>query len=867
MKKGMYLLLVAMLVLGMLQLVLQQEDSNVKAGTPDDGIDGLQYVEGNWLVSGPENYTDEIIVLNGSLTVFSGGILTLRNVTLMMNCTSNGQYRIEVRNYGSLIITDKDGDYTTTDDASNITDSPDDTDDESADGVSDFRYKFIVYQFGEFKMNNSILRECGYSGATHDSGFILDSTTGVTIENCTIKNCYRGFINYGSKDTIFRNNVISDCYIGLYQMTKSFEPDGGEIVNNRIFNCTSIAISFQSGRNFDVSDNVVYNCPYGVMIIGGLSNSIYDNEIYSCVEPFRLGGSSLVIWDNYVHNNSNSGSQKQCVNLQSLRSSQFFNNTIENYTVTGSSQCTSLQVYSSSNLELFNNTIQSFTAPDSNSYAVYVSSSYNINIHDNHINDIDSGGIQVRSDSSSETNFFVDHNEIWDIARNDCIYLYSPNIANNPYFEVKHNDIYDFGGAISANGMRLSGLGNYRIVNNNITSSLSNSRGIYIYDSVSDDFSNNTIDTVIQHFFMMGNPTNNFTVINTTCDMGSYYMQVDGMEISFGYHLQVNTSDVSGPTPRVNVTVKNGTGQIVYEGKSALDGKVRYIPLINRTILKSGGSYITTYFDPHNITGEFQGNMGYCAYEPTMNKTQSIDLYFNANLKPFPATNLAVESYMLDVNLTWDATISPDLDHYKIYRKGSVGGWAEIYNTSWDPPTKTRTNWTDLNGASDWSTYWYKVVAVDTGGLHADDSNTDMCGDWIITSTQTVENQVIQMNGSIYVYQPTELTIKNTTITFNCISSLDYGIQVEEGCKLNITDADNNPLTEDDRSIFKPVNIINKFFFKMYGSDYSIKNSRFSGCGLFDITSTNITIEYNEFDNNSKAIYLNGLSNAYIDGN
>ncbi|MEM2870762.1 MAG: hypothetical protein QW379_10185, partial [Thermoplasmata archaeon] len=52
---------------------------------------------------------NETIVLNGNLIVASGGNLTLENVTILFNCTSNGQYRFEVQEGGQLQIRDGDG--------------------------------------------------------------------------------------------------------------------------------------------------------------------------------------------------------------------------------------------------------------------------------------------------------------------------------------------------------------------------------------------------------------------------------------------------------------------------------------------------------------------------------------------------------------------------------------------------------------------------------------------------------------------------------------------------------------------------------------------------------------------------------------
>ncbi|MFH0815279.1 MAG: PKD domain-containing protein [Methanobacteriota archaeon] len=81
----------------------------VMAGSPappDDGVDGLQYIDGDWIVSGAESYTDEIIVLSGNLTIQGAGSLTLTNTTIQMNCTYGREYGITVMSGGALFLYD-----------------------------------------------------------------------------------------------------------------------------------------------------------------------------------------------------------------------------------------------------------------------------------------------------------------------------------------------------------------------------------------------------------------------------------------------------------------------------------------------------------------------------------------------------------------------------------------------------------------------------------------------------------------------------------------------------------------------------------------------------------------------------------------
>nr|MDO8081813.1 hypothetical protein [Candidatus Freyarchaeota archaeon] len=56
------------------------------------------------IISTTNTTINKEIILNGNLTIADGGILTLTNVTLRVNCTTNGEHRIEVQNNGTLYI-------------------------------------------------------------------------------------------------------------------------------------------------------------------------------------------------------------------------------------------------------------------------------------------------------------------------------------------------------------------------------------------------------------------------------------------------------------------------------------------------------------------------------------------------------------------------------------------------------------------------------------------------------------------------------------------------------------------------------------------------------------------------------------------
>jgi parallel beta-helix repeat protein len=179
----------------------------------------ITYINGDWLINDSQNRTNETIVLTGNLLVMFGGNLTFRNVTLLMNCTSDGQYQIEVQNGGTLSILDFDNDNITSMDTSNI-----------IAYNSNFEYKFRVRTGANFTMRNSELHECGYGPflAVDNYGLYIESDNSL-VDNCVISNCYYGIILYKS-ESIVSNNTITWCDIGIMATAWS----NATIENNQI---------------------------------------------------------------------------------------------------------------------------------------------------------------------------------------------------------------------------------------------------------------------------------------------------------------------------------------------------------------------------------------------------------------------------------------------------------------------------------------------------------------------------------------------------------------------------------------------------------------------------------------------------------
>lgn len=195
----------------------------------DKGITNTGFIKagasspGDWIVNTTETRSDEMIVLNGNLSIQYGGNLSLHNVTLLMNCSFDGQYHIEVQDGGELHILN----------GSNIT------------AVNhNYQYCFWIRNGSMFEMKNSELHYCGYG----IPGEVWDGLTGMWI---------------GRDNAIIDGNLISQNGVGIYLSAKFCT-----ISNNTISNNTYHGIAQWSAHNNTITNNKITfngNCGIGAM--------------------------------------------------------------------------------------------------------------------------------------------------------------------------------------------------------------------------------------------------------------------------------------------------------------------------------------------------------------------------------------------------------------------------------------------------------------------------------------------------------------------------------------------------------------------------------------------------------------------------
>ncbi|MFB0560782.1 MAG: nitrous oxide reductase family maturation protein NosD [Candidatus Lokiarchaeia archaeon] len=245
---------------------------------------------GDVTFSNTSSYSNIEIVLNGNLTVASGGVLTLTNVTLIVNCSSDGQHRIEVQNEGALYINDTDGNPSTGEDASNITAY-----------VPDNNFLFWVKSGATFQMNNSELHYCGYyyESSNRDHAGLWINTNNTIIENNTFKNNYYGIVLFNAHyNTIRGNNIINSGWHGIYLGYCTYNNISGNTATNNYFDGFAL---YSSSYN-NLMGNVAIDSNYGFALYSDSDNNNLTGN--TAIDNYNFGFAVFSAHNNLTGNNA-----------------------------------------------------------------------------------------------------------------------------------------------------------------------------------------------------------------------------------------------------------------------------------------------------------------------------------------------------------------------------------------------------------------------------------------------------------------------------------------------------------------------------------------------------------------------------------
>jgi parallel beta-helix repeat protein len=210
---------------------------------------------GDWVITNETLVENETIILNGNLIVESGGNLTLKNVTLKMNCAENGTYHIEVQDGGSMYILE----------GSNITSN-------TPDGIH--RFEFWVWEGANFEMRDSELHECGYyiDYWIYETKGLYIEANGSRIANSSFSENYVGLIVNNSGSSEVTDSIFCENAMGI-----SLSSTGSNYIFDTYFHNNSMGIdSWFSDRD------VISGCKFtdnwaGTYLLGFTNGTLTDN--------------------------------------------------------------------------------------------------------------------------------------------------------------------------------------------------------------------------------------------------------------------------------------------------------------------------------------------------------------------------------------------------------------------------------------------------------------------------------------------------------------------------------------------------------------------------------------------------------------
>jgi hypothetical protein len=158
------------------------------------------------------------------------------------------------------------------------------------------------------------------------------------------------------------------------------------------------------------------------------------------------------------------------------------------------------------------------------------------------------------------------------------------------------------------------------------------------------------------------------------------------------------------------------------------------------------------------------------------------------------------------VNITWNYAKVPDLNRFEVYKSEDPNSF-NFGSPDGIIPTSSNY-WLDVNGASDWRTYYYCVRARDNVNQYSNSSEVVMNGDWIVANgvSSMISSMNIVMNGSLIIEPGGSLSLVDISLTLNQTSDLSRGILVQGSGILEIKDIDNQPATTYDASNISTLN-------------------------------------------------------------
>jgi len=547
---------------------------------------------GDWTVTGTESYSDQTIVLNGSLFVENGGNLTFRRVTLKMNCAYDGQWNITVRGGGKFYVLD----------GSIIT---------SVD--QNYKYAFAVESDSTFRMNNSELHECGWVSTRWQTNGLQIHSDDAIVENSLISHNLNGIDAHKSGIIIRNNNITTNDGLGVSAC-------GGHsptIYNNYIAGNNGPGILADPHSSPTIYKNTITSNSGGIHFWDGANPIIQDNIIsLNNGSGISFSNSSPTIQDNSITSNKDSGILCKQGSNPIIQGNNITQNNEEGIFVDGYS----------------NATIQYNTISSNNDHGIVLINSYSFIQYNNVFSNCHSGICVGSSNATIERNSIAEHDETgilcWD---NSTAIVKANNITENI------NGIWLFGSNLVIDGNSIRNIGmlgegigcrdfsSSVIQSNNITSC---DTGIECQSSSSPTIEKNEISTnrvgialSRSNAFIQANiiTSNNDTGIS----IGEYSNATVRGNIIAGNQIGIEIHSNSTPTVQANDITSNTNNGVIFT-------KWAYGLLQGNLIAKTSEGIVVQHYCNPIIQGNQILNGGIFCFDKSQPEIHWNDIYDGA---------------------------------------------------------------------------------------------------------------------------------------------------------------------------------------------------------------------------------------------
>ena len=468
---------------------------------------------GDWIIQNTDDITrlDQEIRLKGNLTIEDGGKLTFYNVTLKMNCTKDGEFKIDVKEGGEFYISDNDNNNKTNFDSSIIS------------SVNlDYEHVFYVRKNAKLEMKYSELHECGYSQNKEGLKIYSDD---VIIDNNLIFNNYHGIWTSSSDAIITNNSIIENDIVGI-----SIGFGEPFIQNNNFSNNQGTGVILEYDNSIFINNIVMNNLKNGIQIsysTATISNSLISNNQWSGLIGFQANSK---IYNNIIMNCNNGTKWYESFVIMS-------NNTILNtnyYDIT---------VELDSELVLINTTFnRNKIYIDEFDYSLTIIWHLNIEVIDQNSNPIFNAEIRIKDNSNGTFNeiFYTDINGfVKSITCTEYVQNRTARTYNTP-----HNITISNGEDTIVDSIRMdkSKILEYVLLDTsppeiyNVESKIDNISVIIIWDT--NELSNSLVKYGLSESYGYEN-YDNAKVLN-------HIIELNGLELGKVYHFFVNSTDGCG---------------------------------------------------------------------------------------------------------------------------------------------------------------------------------------------------------------------------------------------------------------------------------------------------------------------------------